>query len=491
MRLIWSRANKVGSSNGEANVELSTDFTMTIDGKGATSAATLDVTNPATGQAFASVPDCSREQLDEAVASSRRAFKSWKEKSFDERAGLLNKVADAIEANADDLSRLFTREQGRPVEAAKMEILGAAQWIKAITQMRPPVHVAEDSDAQYVETSYVPLEVVCGIAPWNFPVNLAIWKIAPALLTGNTMVLKPSPFTPLCTLKVGELFRKTLPPGVLNIISGGDDLGPWMTAHPGFDKISFTGSTATGKRVMESASKDLKRLTLELGGNDAAIVMPDVDVDEIAQKIFFGAFFNTAQICVATKRLYVHEDVYDALRDKLLEIAKVTKVGDGSEQGTGLGPIQNKRQYERVMNLLEDAKSNNLTLMQGADIPDGEGYFVPVTIVDNPPEQSRVVQEEAFGPILPMMKFDKIDEVIERANDSEYGLAGAVWSKDTDKAIEIARKIETGTVWINQNLALRPDTVFAGQKNSGFGGENGMEGLLEFMTPQSIYVAKA
>ena len=471
-------------------MDLASNYTMTIDGKGVTSKALLDVVNPATGQAFAQIPDCSREQLDDAVASSRRAFQSWKAKSFDERAALLNKAADAIDAVAEDMARVFTREQGRPVGAAQQEIAGAATWLRAITQMRPPVHVQEDSDAQYVETSYAPLGVICAIAPWNFPVALATWKIAPALLSGNTMVLKPSPFTPLCTLKLGEIFRDILPSGVLNIVTGGDDLGPMMTAHPGFNKISFTGSTVTGRRVMESASKDLKRLTLELGGNDAAIVMPDVDVDEIAQKIFFGAFFNTAQICVATKRLYVHEDVYDVLRDKLLEIAKATKLGDGSEQGTGLGPIQNKRQYDRVMNLLDDAKKNKLTMLEATDIPDGDGYFVPVTIVDNPPEDSRVVQEEAFGPILPMLKFNSIDDVIDRANNSEYGLASAVWSKDTDKAVEIGRRIEAGTVWINQNLMMRPDTPFAGHKQSGFGCENGMEGLLEYMAPQSIYVAR-
>jgi acyl-CoA reductase-like NAD-dependent aldehyde dehydrogenase len=263
-----------------------------------------------------------------------------------------------------------------------------------------------------------------------------------------------------------------------------------MTSHPGFAKISFTGSTATGKRVMESAAKDLKRVTLELGGNDAAIVMPDVDLDDVAQKIFFGAFFNTAQICVATKRLYVHESVYDGLRDRLLAIASSVKVGDGADQGSVLGPIQNKRQYDRVMALLEDAKASNLTLLQGAETP-AKGYFIPVTIVDNPPESARVVQEEAFGPILPMLKFKDVDDVIERANASEYGLAGAVWSKDVSKAIEIARRMETGTVWINQNLNLRPDTPFAGRKGSGLGVENGMEGLLEYMAPQAVYVARA
>ncbi|MEM6497717.1 MAG: aldehyde dehydrogenase family protein, partial [Pseudomonadota bacterium] len=229
--------------------------------------------------------------------------------------------------------------------------------------------------------------------------------------------------------------------------------------------------------------------TLELGGNDAAIVLPDVDVDEIAPHIFMGAFFNTAQICVATKRLYVHEDVYDALRDRLLAIAEATVVGDGSEQGVGLGPIQNERQYERVQNLLDDARSQGLTLHQVSDVPKS-GFFIPITIVDNPPEHSRVVQEEAFGPVLPIMKFRDIEEVVDRANASEYGLAGSVWSKDTDKAKDIARRIETGTVWINQNLKVRPDTPFGGHKQSGVGVEFGLPGLLEFMAPQVVMLAK-
>lgn len=469
---------------------MTTQYAMTINGKAVTSDKMIDVVNPATGEVFAQAPDCSAEQLDEAVASARQAFKTWRKVPIEERQAMVRKAGDLLIEHAAELSRLFTQEQGRPVDAAEMEISGSGTWMHSVAEMTPPVHVAEDSDTQFVETRYVPLGVVCAIAPWNFPVNLAMWKVAPALVAGNTMVLKPSPFTPLCTLRIGQLFSEIFPAGVLNIITGGDDLGPMMTAHPGFAKISFTGSTATGKRVMETASKDLKRVTLELGGNDVAIVMPDVDLDEVAEKIFFGAFFNTSQICVATKRLYVHESVYDDLRDRLVTIAKATKVGDGAEQGTVLGPIQNARQYDRVLELMEDAKNNNLTMIQGSDIPDNKGYFVPVTIVDNPPEGSRVVQEEAFGPILPMLRFSEIDDVIDRANDSDYGLAGAVWSKDTDKAMDIARRIETGTVWINQNLMLRPDTSFGGHKQSGMGVENGMEGLLEFMAPQAVFLAR-
>ncbi len=467
-----------------------TGFVMTIGGKAVPGQETIDVINPATGQPFATAPDCSVEQLNTAVASAKNAFKTWRHTPIAKRQAMVAEAGDLLIANANELARLFTREQGRPVEAAMQEVAGAGIWMKAVAQMTPPVHVSEDSPTQFIETRYVPLGVICAIAPWNFPVNLAMWKVAPVLVAGNTMVLKPSPFTPLCTLKIGELFRDIFPPGVLNVISGGDGLGQLMTGHSGFAKISFTGSTATGKRVMESAAKDLKRVTLELGGNDAAIVLPDVDLDAIAQKIFFGAFHNSAQICVATKRLYVHEDVYDGLRDRLAAIAARVKVGDGAEQGTGLGPIQNRRQYDRVIALLEDAKANRLTLIQGCPVPDTGGYFVPVTIVDNPPENSRVVQEEAFGPILPMMKFSDVDDVIARANASEYGLGGSVWSGDANRALEIARRLETGTVWVNQTLNLRPDTPFAGHKQSGVGVENGMEGLLEYLTPQADYVAK-
>jgi acyl-CoA reductase-like NAD-dependent aldehyde dehydrogenase len=466
------------------------DYAMTIDGAAARVASTIDVFNPATGKAFACAPDCTKEELDIAVASAQRAFKTWRHTPIAERQAMVAKAGDLLLGHAREMAPLFTREQGRPVEYARQEIEGAGHWMKAVAGMAAPVHVFEDNEKQLVETRYVPLGVVCAIAPWNFPVNLAIWKVAPALVAGNTMVLKPSPFTPLCTLKIGQLFAEVFPPGVLNVVSGGDALGPMMTNHPGFAKISFTGSTATGKRVMESAARDLKRVTLELGGNDAAIVLPDVDLDAVAQSIFLGAFFNSAQICIATKRLYVHEDVYEGLRDRLAALAGVMKVGDGAEEGTVLGPIQNKRQYDRVMALLADAKDNHLTLIQGGPVPDNGGYFVPVTIVDNPPEASRVVQEEAFGPILPMLKFADVEEVIARANASEYGLAGSVWSADKERALEIARRLETGTVWINQVLNMRPDTPFAGHKQSGFGVENGVEGLLEYMAPQAVYLSR-
>jgi acyl-CoA reductase-like NAD-dependent aldehyde dehydrogenase len=465
------------------------NFSLTIAGESVATARTMAVVNPATRQAFAYAPVAEAEHLDAAVAAAKAALPAWKAAGLAARRERIVAFAKALEARAEEFGALFVREQGRPTALATAEIVMGAKWLRAVARQELPVETAEETPERRVEVRHEPLGVVAAIVPWNFPVLLAIWKIAPALITGNTMVLKPSPFTPLCALKLGELSRDFLPPGVLNVISGDDALGPMMTAHPGFAKISFTGSTATGKRVMEAASKDLKRITLELGGNDAAIVLPDVDLDKVAEQIFFGAFYNTAQVCIATKRLYIHEDIYEALRDRLHGLAQKARVGDGSQPGVMFGPIQNEPQYRRVLALIDEARAQGLTLLQGREAPEG-GYFVPITLVDNPPEDARVVREEAFGPVLPLLRFRDLDEVIARANDSEYGLAGAVWSADLDKAAWIAGQLETGTVWINQNLQNGPNVPFAGFKQSGFGVENGLPGLLEFTQPKVIYIPK-
>lgn len=473
------------------SIDFTTGYEGTIDGGACGSNEHLDVINPATGKAFASAPDAGEGQLDSAVDAATRALPGWRALGIEQRRTALLKLADAIEANSEAFTALFTREQGRPLSFAAAEIALGVQWLRAAAAQDIPVEIVEDSETRTVEVHHVPLGVVCAIVPWNFPFLLAIWKIAPALLAGNTMVLKPSPFTPLCALKLGELSRGILPDGVFNVLSGGDALGPLMTAHPGFAKISFTGSTATGKRVMESAAKDLKRVTLELGGNDAAIVMPDVDLDAVAEQIFMGAFYNSAQVCVATKRLYIHEDIYDALRDRLHAIAQMMTVGDGTQDGVVFGPVQNAPQYRRVMGLIEQAEADGLTLLRGSDVPEGEGYFVPITLVDNPPDTAAVVTEEAFGPVLPLLRFSDIDELMSRANDSEYGLAGAVWSKDIEQAKAIAARMETGTVWINQNLQSAPHIPFSGAKQSGLGVESGQVGLLEFTQAKTIFVPKA
>ena len=467
-----------------------TTYSMLIGGQLHSGSAQMDVINPATAQPFATAPRAAQSDLDAAVTAARAAYPAWAATPLDQRRAVVRAMGDVMATNAEELAQLFTREQGRPLAGARNEIVMAADWFRTVAESEIPVEVTEDSARMRAEVHHDPLGVVAAIVPWNFPVNLAVWKIAPALLTGNCMVLKPSPFTPLTMLRFGELVKDIVPAGVLNIITGGDELGPWMTAHEGFDKISFTGSSATGRKVMETAAKDLRRITLELGGNDAAIVMPDIDLDSIAPRIFFGSFFNSAQICIATKRLYVHDAIYDALRDRLVAMAKGSPLGDGAVEGTAFGPIQNKPQYDRVMALLEDAKAQGLNVITCSEVPQ-EGYFVPLTIVDNPPEDSRVVQEEAFGPILPMIRFTDLDDVIAKANDSEYGLAGSVWAGDVELAGQIARRLDSGTVWINHSLGLLPSTPFAGRRQSGLGVENGRDGLLEFTQRKAIYTPKA
>lgn len=462
-------------------------LTMTIDGKAASSQSHLEVRNPATGQVFSEVPDAGAAELEAAIIAARNAFPAWRDTPWATRAGIVNRIGETIAANAAELAAMLTREQGKPAEQAQFEVMAAAQWCQATATLTLPDREIEAGPGRRQVTRQVPIGVVAGISPWNFPVVLSIWKIAPALLAGNTLVLKPSPFTPMTVLRIGELVRDFVPAGVLNVITGGDALGPLMTAHPGFDKVSFTGSTATGRRVMESAAPTLKRLTLELGGNDAAIVMPDVNVPQTAEKLFWSAFTNSGQVCVATKRAYVHNDIYDAFRDELAKLAQAVPMGDGSQQGTALGPIQNRPQYDRVMGLLADCSANGYRLLQG-EAPEGEGFFVPVTLVDNPPEDSRIVQEEQFGPILPLMRFTEVEEAIVRANKSDMGLAGTVWSADTEAAMRIAERIDTGNVWINEGLALSPFAAFGGRKQSGVGVENGIEGLMAYTEPKTFLV---
>jgi len=471
-------------------MSINAEYTLTIDGAGVAGAGSFSVLNPANEQVVGYAPDCSRIQLDQAIAGARRAFPAWSATPIEERRKKLLAIAATLTEYVDELKRLLTQEQGKPIEEAAWDVLGGAQWCEATSGLELPLVVVEDSADRRGETRRTPIGVVGAIAPWNFPIVLAMFKVAPALLAGNTVVLKPSPFTPLTTLKVGELLRGVLPDGVFNVVSGGDDLGPWMTSHPGIDKISFTGSTATGRKVMASASETLKRVTLELGGNDAAIVMDDIDVERMAEEIFWAAFKNNGQVCVATKRMYVHADVYEPLKVALVAYAKSVKVGDGSEQGTRLGPIQNAPQYRRVLNLIADAKDKGYKFLVGGEESTSPGYFVPVTIIDNPPEDSRIVQEEQFGPVLPLLKFNNIEDVIVRANASNYGLGASVWSSDIVRAQGIASRLAAGVVWINESQYVSPMGSFGGHKQSGIGTEGALAGLLEYTNAQTIYTNK-
>ena len=472
-------------------IDFNHDYRMTIGGRLETSASSFKAFNPATKQEIARVPDATRAQLDQAVAAARAAFPQWRAAPREQRQAALIRIAELIEKHAEQFMALLTREQGKPRAGAEWEIGGSAIWCREMAKLALNDEVLEDSAERRVVTRFTPLGVVGAIVPWNFPVLLAIWKIAPALLTGNCIIVKPSPFTPLCTLKLGELCREALPEGVLNVVSGGDELGKWMSSHAGIDKIAFTGHTETGKHVMRSAAGSLKRVTLELGGNDPAIVLPDVDPKAIAPQLFWAAFQNNAQFCNATKRLYVHDKIYNAVLAALTAYAKSVVVGDGAQAATQLGPIQNEPQYLKVLEYIEDCKHNGYRFALGGEVDaNAQGWFVPVTLVDDPPENSRVVAEEPFGPILPTLRWHDESDVIRRANDTRYGLGASVWGRDLAAVQRIGRQLEAGTVWLNEVHQYSPYQAFGGHKESGVGCENSLHGMMEYTNWHTITLNK-
>ena len=465
------------------------EISMTIDGAAVPSSDTFGVINPATGAVHAQAPDCSKEQLDAAFESANKAYRDWK---VDEglRRELLHKAGDAMFAAAGELGPILMAEQGKPLNEAATEAFGAGIWFKYYADLQIPREVIQDDDNAFAEVIRRPLGVVAAITPWNFPLVLASWKIAPALLAGNTMVLKPSPYTPLATLKMGEILAGVLPPGVLNVVSGGDELGQWMTSHPVPRKISFTGSVATGKDVAAAAAPDLKRVTLELGGNDPAIILDDVDPAAIADKLFWGAFQNNGQVCSAVKRVYVPERLYDGVVEALAEKARSVKVGEGSTEGVQLGPINNKPQFDRVSELVTDAIKGGAKAVTGGKAIDGGGYFYEPTILADISDGTRIVDEEQFGPALPIISYRDLDDAVERANATHFGLSGSVWSADPERGAEVAARLECGTAWVNAHLALAPHQPFGGAKWSGIGVENGPWGLYGFTELQVLYRSK-
>lgn len=465
------------------------DFNMLIGGNLVASDRMIDVLNPATEEPFARVPHATEAQLDEAVEAAAKAQKVWAETSMAERRAKVEELAGAIGAQEAELGRLITLEQGKPLPEAIGEVQWSVGYLNHTATLELPDRVIQDDDDFLIETRHKPLGVVGGIVAWNFPLLLCCWKIGPALMAGNALVLKPAPTTPVAALKLAEICKDIFPAGLVNIITDNNDLGPKMTEHPGISKIGFTGSSETGKKIMGSAATGMKRVTLEMGGNDPSIVMPDVNVKEAAEKVFGGAFLNAGQVCLAVKRAYVHDEIYDDFCSELQGIAVQAVLGDGLQQGTTIGPIQNKAQYEKVKGYLEDAKANG-EIIAGGEAPEGRGYFIQPTIVRDVKDGDKIVDEEQFGPILPVIRFDDVDDVVARANASDYGLGGAVHSKDVEKATEIAGRIESGTVWVNQQTNIGPHIPMAGFKGSGLGVEQSTEGLAEYTQMQVINVAR-
>ncbi|KAJ6022837.1 hypothetical protein N7460_013232 [Penicillium canescens] len=468
-----------------------TTFFNVIDNQLSSTSQTRHGVNPANTHPNPPVPVSTQNDLDKAVKAARAAFKTWSKTSFDDRRKALLAWADAIDANADGFAKTLTMEQGKPLTQATAEVGLAGIWTRGLSSIEIKENVIEETDDRKVIQRYTPMGVVGAIVPWNYPVLLAAGKIVSAVYTGNTVIVKPSPFTPYCDLKLVELATRFFPPGVVQCLSGDDSLGPMVTEHPGIDKISFTGSIITGKRVMASCARTLKRVTLELGGNDPAIICEDVDIDTIIPKIGNLSYLCSSQICMMIKRLYVHEKIYDEFLNKLVAFVKTLKVGEGTESDVFFGPVQNEMQFKKAKDLFSSITTENLKAALGGSIESSTGYFIHPTIIDNPPESSRVVQEEAFAPILPIMKWSDEDDVVERANALETGLGSSVWSKDFERATRIADQLQSGSVWVNNHFDLSPTAPFGGHKQSGMGVEWGLTGLLGYCNSQTQWLKKS
>ncbi len=449
----------------------------------------LQVINPATEQVFSEVPLASEAELDAAVVAATQAQAQWESSSTEERQAMLNAIADCLAANVTELAEIITKEQGKPLAAATMEVQYAEGFCRYFASQSLSSKIIEEDDTKRIEAHHQPLGVVAGILPWNFPLLIGVYKIAPALLTGNSIIIKPAPTTPTVMVRFCELLKDVVPAGLVNVIVDNNNLGPKITSHPGIAKVSFTGSTPTGKNIMASAAGTLKRITLELGGNDAGIVLDDADPKAIAAGIFGTAFINSGQVCIALKRLYVDEKIYDQVCEEIAVLARNAVVGDGMDPSSEFGPVQNKMQYEKVLGYIADAKANG-NIIAGGDIPQTPGYFVPLTVVKDIKDGTKVVDEEPFGPVLPIIKYSSLDDAIAKANGLSFGLGASVWSSNLDNAQSVAARIKAGTVWINQHCVFGPNIPFPTCKESGIGVEFSEEGLLEFTHLKVININK-
>ena len=470
------------------DLEIRTDFSLLIDGELVAGDDWLDVINPATEQVFARCPAAGDAQLDAAVSAARSAFATWSRLSYDERAEYVRRYTAVLAEHHAALAELLVREQGKPIAQARAELNSCLKQADETVGLQIPVELLVENDTHRIELHYRPLGVIGIITPWNAPAALALGALTSAVYTGNTVVIKPSPYTPLTTLKMGELAREIFPAGVVNVLTGGDELGRRLCEHPGVQKISFTGSVATGKKVIASTAETLKRVTLELGGNDPAIVLEDADPKAIAKKIFFACFVNSGQVCMAIKRIYAHEDVYDELCDALAEEARNAPYGDGLDPENKLGPLQNRMQFDKVVEIFEATKRSGARILVGGDVPDRPGYFLPPTYVTDIDDDSRLVTEEQFGPIVPILKFSDLEDAIRRANDTRYGLSGSVWTTDRNRGKAVASQLEVGTAWVNQHRAISAYVPFGGAKESGMGRQHSILGLKGDMEPQVISV---
>ena len=448
-----------------------------------------EILDAATREVIGRAPEQSVADLDDAIARARAAQPAWEALGHEERSRLLLEAADRIDAHAEALARLVSREQGKPLNGpgARFEVGGCTGWLRATaaTQLEPEVII--DDGQLHAELAYKAVGVVGAIGPWNWPMMITVWQIAPALRMGNAVVVKPSEYTPLSVLALLSIINEVLPADVLIGVSGGRDVGARLAAHTDVDKVMFTGSTATGRKIIEASAGNLARLTLELGGNDAGIVLPDADPEAIAEGLFWGAFINTGQTCAALKRLYVHDSIYEDVVAALGRMAEQVPMGPGLAEESALGPLQNRQQFDIVSRLVEDARSNGGRIVAGGEAATELGeLFYRTTIVADVTDGVALVDEEQFGPALPVIRYTDVDDAVARANRLDAGLGASVWSSDRDEARRIAQRLQAGTVWINSHGGVHPMIPFGGVKGSGYGLEFGVEGLKAVAVPQVI-----
>ncbi|WP_166827215.1 aldehyde dehydrogenase family protein [Brevibacterium limosum] len=448
-----------------------------------------EILDPATGEVVGRTAEGTPADVDAAVAAARKAQPAWAERSSQERSDLLNQAADAIEASAEALAELLSREQGKPLNGpnARFEVGACAAWLRANAAFELEPEVLVEDGETHAELHYRPVGVVGAVGPWNWPMMISVWQFAPSLKMGNTVVLKPSEYTPLSVQALVAVINQVLPADVLAVVPGDGAVGAALTGHADVDKIMFTGSTKTGQAIMRAAADNLARITLELGGNDAGIVLDDADPAQIAGDLFWGAFINTGQTCAAMKRLYVPESLYDQVCQALVEVAGQSPMGVGLEEGNVLGPLQNRQQYDIVARLVDAAKDGGARVLMGGDpVAEQPGYFYPTTLVADIDNDNPLVAEEQFGPVLPIIKYTDLDQAVEWANELEVGLGSSVWGTDLDACRSVAARLEAGTTWINKHGAVDPRVPFGGVKKSGFGLEFGLEGLKHVSVPQVI-----
>jgi succinate-semialdehyde dehydrogenase/glutarate-semialdehyde dehydrogenase len=465
----------------------------------ATGGQTAEIRNPATGEAVDRVPVGTVEDVRRAIDAAQVSFRSWSAVPPSERAEILHKAGHIVREREKDLARLLTQEQGKPLRESLLEIRRFAHTIEHYAGMAKTIrggHVPALDDRRYGMIVKKPIGVCAAILPWNFPVSLLANKIGPALITGNTVIVKPADTTPLTDIQVVHILHEAgLPAGVLNIVPGpGLSVGETLVEDPRVRKIAFTGATATGRHVMQVAAQTVKRLTLELGGSDPMIVCDDADIDEAVSAAAVGRFFNCGQACLAIKRLYLFDRIYDLFLEKFVPKVQRLRLGNGLEPGVICGPIHTAAQRDKVEAQVQDAVDRGAKVLTGGRRPEGaefaKGHFYSPTILVNVDEQSRAIHEEVFGPALPVMRVSNLDEAIEKANSSIYGLGSSIWTRDMDRAIEATDRLEAGYTWVNSTQIMFDELPFGGVKQSGLGKEHGTEALEYYMETKSVVVAR-